>query len=164
MSFRIRDAVSGDEAVILGFIRELAAYENLAHEVVTPEENLTETLFAENPKVFALIVEDEAGPFGFALYFFNYSTFLGRHGLYLEDLYVREDRRGAGAGKALLSRLAAIAAKNNCGRMEWWVLDWNAPSIAFYKSLGAEAMDDWTVYRLTGEALSRLANEDATTS
>lgn len=161
MSFRIRDAVPGDEGVILGFIRELAAYEKLAHEVVATEENLTKTLFAQNPKAFALIVEDEAGPFGFALYFFNYSTFLGRHGLYLEDLYVREDRRGAGAGKALLARLAAIAAKNDCGRMEWWVLDWNAPSIAFYRSLGAEPMDDWTVYRLTGDLLSRLAAEDA---
>ncbi len=160
MNFRIRDAVSGDESVILGFIRELAAYEKLAHEVVATEEQLAKTLFAEHPKVFALIAEDDAGPFGFALYFFNYSTFLGRYGLYLEDLYVREDRRGGGAGKAMLARLAAIALEHDCGRMEWWVLDWNAPSIAFYESLSAEAMDDWTVYRLTGDALSRLALED----
>lgn len=159
MTFSIRKAVPGDEATILGFIRELATYEKLAHEVVAAESDLTKTLFAENPKAFALIAEDDAGPFGYALYFFNYSTFLCRHGLYLEDLYVREDHRGGGAGKALLARLAAIAKANNCGRMEWWVLDWNAPSIAFYKSLRAEAMDDWTVYRLTGEPLARLAAE-----
>ncbi len=164
MSFRIRDAAPGDEAVILGFIRELAAYEKLAREVVAVEDDLTKTLFADNPKAFALIVEDERGPFGYALYFFNYSTFLCRHGLYLEDLYIRQDRRGNGAGKALLARLAAIAEAYDCGRMEWWVLDWNAPSIAFYKSLGAEAMDDWTVYRLTGEPLSRLAKEGETSS
>ncbi len=159
MTFRIRDAAPGDEATILGFIRELAEYEKLAHEVVAVEGDLTQTLFAKNPKAFALIAEDDNGPFGYALYFFNYSTFLCRHGLYLEDLYVREDRRGNGAGKALLARLAAIAKAENCGRMEWWVLDWNAPSIAFYKSLGAESMDDWTVYRLTGDPLSRLAEE-----
>ena len=159
MSFRIRDAAPGDEAIILGFIRELAAYEKLAHEVVAVERDLTNTLFADNPKAFALIAEDDDGPFGYALYFYNYSTFLCRHGLYLEDLYVREDRRGNGAGKALLARLAAIATAHNCGRMEWWVLDWNAPSIAFYKSLGAEAMADWAVYRLTGESLSQLAEQ-----
>lgn len=159
MSFRIRDARPGDEATILGFIKELAAYEKLEHEVVGSAADLTQTLFAENPKVHALIAEDADGPFGYALYFFNYSTFLCRHGLYLEDLYVRKDRRGNGAGKALLARLAAIAKAQNCGRMEWWVLDWNTPSIEFYKSLGAEAMDEWTVYRLTGDALSRLADE-----
>ncbi len=157
MSFRIRDAAPGDEAIILGFIRDLADYEKLSHEVVATEADISKTLFAQSPKVFALIAEDDAGPFGFALYFYSYSTFLGRHGIYLEDLYVREPRRGGGAGKALLARLAQIATENNCGRVEWSVLDWNAPSIAFYKSLGAEAMDGWTVYRLSGEALSSLA-------
>ncbi len=164
MSFRIRDAAPGDEATILGFIRELAEYEKLAHEVTGTQADLTKTLFCANPKAHALIAEDDDGPFGYALYFFNYSTFLCRHGLYLEDLYVRESRRGCGAGKALLARLAEIAQANDCGRMEWWVLDWNAPSIEFYKSLGAEAMDDWTVYRLTGEALSRLARESGAPS
>ena len=161
MNFRIRDAARGDEAAILGFILELAAYEKLAHDVVATQESLAETLFGDNPKAFALIAEDSAGPVGFALYFFTYSTFLGRYGIHLEDLYVREDHRGAGAGKALLARLASIAAENNCGRLEWSVLDWNEPAIAFYRSLGAQAMDEWTVYRLTGDALSRLAAEDA---
>ncbi len=109
MSFRIRDARAGDEATILGFINELADYEKLAHEVIGTEANLTKTLFAENAKVFALIAEDDEGPVGYALYFFNYSTFLCKHGLYLEDLYVRKNRRGNGAGKAMLARLAAIS-------------------------------------------------------
>ncbi len=157
MSIEIRHATPGDEATILAFINELAAYEKLAHEVVATESKLRQSLFCQGPKVFALIAEIDGEPCGFALYFFNYSTFLGQHGLYLEDLYVRENHRGAGTGKALLARLARIAKENDCGRMEWWVLDWNAPSIAFYKSLGAEAMDDWTVYRLAGEALKNLA-------
>jgi GNAT superfamily N-acetyltransferase len=160
MSLSIRNAVPGDEGTVLGFIRALATYEKLEREVVATETELTKTLFCEHPKVFALIAEDNGEPCGFALYFFNYSTFLGRHGLYLEDLYVREDSRGGGIGKALLARLAAIAEDHNCGRIEWWVLDWNEPSIAFYKTLGAEAMDDWTVYRLTGDALHKLAAED----
>jgi GNAT superfamily N-acetyltransferase len=158
MSLVIREARPGDEALILGFIRELAEYEKLSDAVVATPAHLTKTLFADNPKAFALIAESGGEPVGFALYFFNFSTFLGKHGLYLEDLYVRENRRGEGAGKALLARLAQIAIENDCGRMEWWVLDWNAPAIAFYKSLGAEAMDAWTVYRMTGEALSRLAS------
>jgi len=156
----IRVAAPGDEPVILGFIKELAAYEKLDHEVIATAAQLRRTLFVENPKAFVLIAEVDGRACGFALYFFNYSTFLGRHGLYLEDLYVRQDLRGAGIGKALLARLAHIAQENDCGRMEWWVLDWNAPSIAFYKSLGAEAMDDWTVYRLTGPALAGLAAQD----
>lgn len=159
MNFKIRAARPGDEPVIVRFIRELAAYEKLEHEVTATTDHLTRTLFADDPKVFALIAETEGAPCGFALYFFNYSTFLGRHGIYLEDLYVTPERRGRGIGKALLARLARIAEENDCGRLEWWVLDWNAPSIAFYKSLGAEAMDEWTVYRLTGPALSRLAVE-----
>ncbi len=161
MSVEIRMAAPGDEATILNFIRELAAYEKLEHEVIATEAMLGQSLFCQHPKVFALIAEFDGAPSGFALYFFNYSTFLGQHGLYLEDLYVRETLRGKGIGKALLARLAQIAKDNDCGRMEWWVLDWNAPSIEFYKSLGAETMDEWTVFRLTGKALIDLA-KDAT--
>lgn len=159
MSVLIRKAQPGDESVVLGFIRELAEYEKLSSEVSATPEHLTRTLFAEAPKVFALIAERDGRPIGFALYFFNYSTFLGMHGLYLEDLYVRETERGTGAGTALLAELAQIAVSQNCGRMEWSVLDWNTPSIDFYKSLGAEAMDEWTVYRLTGDALTGLARK-----
>lgn len=157
MSPTIRPAVPGDEGVILGFIRELAAYEKLSHEVVATDHDVNRALFCDAPKAFALIAEDGDDAIGFALYFFNYSTFLGKHGLYLEDLYVRESARGKGAGKALLAALARIALEHDCGRMEWSVLDWNAPSIAFYKSLGAAPMDEWTVYRLTGAPLERLA-------
>ncbi|WP_425407787.1 N-acetyltransferase family protein [Hyphococcus sp.] len=159
MTLSIRQAVSGDEAIILSFISELAAYEKLAHEAVATQSDLTATLFADNPKVFALIAENDGEAIGFALYFFNYSTFLGKHGLYLEDLYVREAERGCGAGRALLARLAEIAVKSDCGRMEWSVLDWNKPAIDFYKSIGAAAMDEWTVYRLTGGALAELAEK-----
>lgn len=158
MSVSIREAKPGDESVVLGFIKELAEYERLAHEVTATPEYLTRTLFADNPKVFALIAERDSAPVGFALYFFNYSTFLGKHGLYLEDLYVRESERGRGVGQALLARLAAIAKTKDCGRMEWWVLDWNKDAIAFYESIGAEAMDEWTVFRLTGKALQDLAD------
>ena len=157
MTIQIRPAVAGDEALILGFIRELAEYEKLAHEVVASEADLTATLFCDAPKAFALIAEQDGEAVGFALYFFNFSTFLGKHGLYLEDLYVRESARGKGAGKALLAELARIALENDCGRMEWWVLDWNTPSIEFYKSLGATPMDEWTVFRLTDEPLANLA-------
>jgi GNAT superfamily N-acetyltransferase len=157
MSLAVRKAAPGDEALILGFIRELADYEKLSDEVVATPAHLTKTLFCENPKAFALVAELDGEAIGFALYFFNYSTFLGRHGLYLEDLYVQAAHRGVGAGKALLAALAKVAVDNECGRMEWSVLDWNAPSIAFYKSLGAVPMDEWTVYRLTGAALGALA-------
>lgn len=159
MSVKVRRAAKGDEALILGFIRDLAEYEKLSHEVVATEAHLDATLFCEAPRAFALIAEYEGAAVGFALYFFNYSTFLGKHGLYLEDLFVRESARGAGAGKALLAALARIAVENDCGRMEWSVLDWNAPSIAFYKSLGAAPMDEWTVYRLTGPSLTALAEK-----
>lgn len=161
MTLSIRQAAPGDEAIILGFIQELATYEKLSHEVVATSDELAQSLFCKAPKVFALIAEREGGAIGFALYFFNYSTFLGKHGLYLEDLFVRPNHRGHGAGKALLAALAEIAVLNDCGRMEWSVLDWNAPSIAFYKSLGAQAMDEWTTYRLTGGDLSSLAAKAA---
>ena len=160
MSIAIRDAVPGDAPLILSFIKELAAYEKLEHEVVATPEDMHLTLFAEQPKVFALIAEADESPCGFALYFFNYSTFLGKHGLYLEDLYVRPSHRGAGVGHALLARLARIAKENDCGRMEWQVLDWNEPAVKFYKALGAEPMDDWTVFRLTSAPLVALAGRN----
>ena len=157
MTHLIREAKPGDEKVILGFIQELAAYEKLFHEVVATPEHLKRTLFGAQPKAFAIIAEVDGKPVGFALYFFNFSTFQGRHGLYLEDLYVQENQRGSGLGKALLARLAQIAMENDCGRMDWSVLDWNAPAITFYKSLDAVPMDGWTIFRLTGEPLSNLA-------
>ncbi len=159
MSVVIRGAAPGDAPMILSFIKELAAYEKLEHEVVATEEDLRRTLFTTRPKAFVLIAEAEDGPCGFALYFFNYSTFLGKHGLYLEDLYVRPSHRGAGVGQAMLARLARIAKDNDCGRMEWWVLDWNELAIKFYRALGAEPMGDWTVFRLTGAPLTALAEQ-----
>jgi GNAT superfamily N-acetyltransferase len=157
MSLVIRDAAPADTALVFSFICELAEYERLAAEVVATEQGVARALFGERPRVFALIAEWEGAPCGLALYFFNFSTFAGRHGIYLEDLFVRASHRGKGIGKALLARLARIAAENDCARLEWSVLDWNAPSIAFYKSLGAVPMDEWTVYRLTGPALASLA-------
>lgn len=162
MTLKIRQARPGDVSTILDFIKELADYEKLAHEVTASESDLKRTLFCGDPKVFALIAERDSAPVGFALYFFNYSTFLGKHGLYLEDLYVRKAERGGGVGKALLSRLAKIALENRCGRMEWAVLDWNEPAIKFYDFLGADAMDEWTVRRLTGKALEDLAAKGQT--
>ena len=154
----IRFATAEDTPLVLWFVRELAEYGKLSHEVVATEEDLRESLFGARPfaEVLLAFVEDE--PVGFALFFHNFSTFLGKPGVYLEDLYVRLEHRGTGAGRALLSRLARLAVERGCGRLEWWVLDWNEPSIGFYKRLGAEAMDDWTVYRLTGTALADLAS------
>ena len=156
---RIREAGSKDVALILALIRELAAYERLAHQVVATEERLAETLFGREPQGFVLIAEVAGTPAGFALYFHNYSTFLGRSGIFLEDLFVRPEFRGAGIGRALLSRLAGIATARGCGRLEWAVLDWNESAIGFYRRLGAVALDDWTMFRLTGEPLERLAME-----
>ncbi|MFZ5617091.1 MAG: GNAT family N-acetyltransferase [Pseudomonadota bacterium] len=159
MTLAIRKAAKGDAPLILQFIRELAVYEKLADAVIARESDIDRALFGENAKAYALIAEWNGTPSGFALYFFNFSTFLGKHGVYLEDLFVRESHRGLGIGKALLARLARVAKENDCGRLEWSVLDWNAPSIAFYKSLGAVPMDEWTIYRMTGAALDRLAGE-----
>ena len=153
----IRDATEKDVSLILNFIKQLATYEKLLHEVVATEELLHESLFVKN-HARVIIAEFEGAPVGFALYFFNFSTFVGRPGLYLEDLFVYPEMRGKGIGKALLSRLAGIAISNGCGRFEWSCLDWNEPSIKFYKSLGAVAMEDWTIYRVTGDALVNLAN------
>lgn len=145
-----------DVPLILRYIRELARYEKLEEEVVATEEILEEWLFdKEKAEVIFAVVEGKE--VGFALFFHNFSTFLGRAGIYLEDLYVEPAHRGQGIGTALLRELSRIAVARGCGRLEWWCLDWNTPSIEFYRSLGAEAMDDWTVYRISGETLSKLA-------
>lgn len=157
MPVSIRPAVTTDSALILQFIRDLAEYEKLLDDVRTTEGDVTVALFGENPKAFCDIAEIDGAPVGFALWFYNYSTFVGRHGIYLEDLFVRPEARGSGAGKALLAGLAQRCVDENLGRLEWAVLDWNAPSIAFYDSLGAATMDEWTVRRMTGAALARLA-------
>ncbi|HEY0018339.1 MAG TPA: GNAT family N-acetyltransferase [Longimicrobium sp.] len=156
---RIRAAVEADVPLILRFIRELAEYERLLHEVVATEDRLRETLFGARPAAEVVIAEQAGAPVGFALFFHNYSTFLAQPGLYLEDLYVRPEARGRGAGRALLAHLARLARARGCGRLEWWVLDWNQSAIRFYRSLGAQPMDDWTVFRLTGPGLDRLAAE-----
>ena len=151
-----RSAERRDVPLILRYIRELARYEKLEEEVVATEEILEEWLFdKEKAEVIFAVVEGKE--VGFALFFHNFSTFLGRAGIYLEDLYVEPAHRGQGIGTALLRELARIAVARGCGRLEWWCLDWNTPSIDFYRSLGAEAMDDWTVYRISGVTLSKLA-------
>lgn len=153
----VRPAGPADASLIHGFIRDLAEYEKLLHEVEASEADIARDLFGDNPRAFCDIAEVEGSPVGFALWFYNYSTFRGRHGIYLEDLFVRPEARGRGAGKALLRRLARRCVEQGLGRLEWAVLDWNAPSIAFYDSLGALSMDEWIVRRMTGEALERLA-------
>ncbi|MFH9351809.1 GNAT family N-acetyltransferase [Kitasatospora sp. NPDC017646] len=151
----IRTAVVTDVPVVLAMIRELAEYEKAPQEAVATEEQLREALFGANPALFGLIAEDDATgePVGFAVWFLNFSTWRGTHGIYLEDLYVRPEARGGGHGKALLLELARIAVERGYARVEWSVLDWNQPSIDFYKSIGAVPMDEWTVFRLTDEAL-----------
>ena len=151
-----RRAKEKDAALILRFIRELAAYEKLDGQVVATEELLREWIF-EKGKAEVLFPVENGVEVGFALFFHNFSTFLGRAGLYLEDLYIRPEHRGKGYGKATLQKLARIAVERGCGRLEWSCLDWNTPSISFYLSLGAEPMEEWTVYRLSGEKLSRMA-------
>jgi len=142
--------------VILGFIRDLAVYEKLLHEVEADEESLRKNLFEKN-YAEVIIGELDGIPVGFALFFHNFSTFLGKPGIYLEDLYVKEEFRGRGFGKKLLARLAELAVERDCGRLDWWVLDWNQPAIDFYLSIGAVPMDEWTTFRLSGEALRKLA-------
>lgn len=158
LNLAFRFACEADTPLILRWIRELADYEHMLDQVSADEELLADQLFRRrNAEV--LFAAEEGREVGFALFFQNFSTFLGRSGLYLEDLYVPPEHRGKGVGKALLQRLAALAVERGCGRMEWCCLDWNRPSIEFYRSLGAEAMEDWTVYRLTGTTLKRLAEE-----
>jgi GNAT superfamily N-acetyltransferase len=153
---RIAPATESDVAVILGFIRKLAEYEKLSHQVAATEELLRDTLFGARRVAEVLIAYLGDEPAGFALYFHNFSTFLGRPGIYLEDLFVEPGHRGKGIGKALLTQIAKIARERNCGRLEWAVLDWNRPAIDFYRGLGAVPLDDWTLFRVTGEVLDNF--------
>lgn len=155
--FKIKPATVNDVPLILSFIKELATYEKLLHEVVATEEIFRETLFGKEPKAEVIIAYLNEDPIGFALYFYNFSTFLGRPGIYLEDLFVKPSARGNGYGQKILSYLAQLAKQKNCGRLEWWVLDWNQTAIEFYKKIGAKAMDEWTVYRVSGQELDFLA-------
>lgn len=157
MPLNIRPATSDDAALILRFITDLAIYEKAEHEVKTDAAGIEASLFAEDSTAHGLICEHDGVPIGYAVYFFNYSTWLGKHGLYLEDLYVDPTHRGCGAGKALLQHLARLAVARGCGRFEWSVLDWNQPAIDFYESFGARPQDAWTTYRLTGDALHAFA-------
>ena len=156
-SFEIKSATQQDIPLILSFIKELAEYEKLSHEVIATEEILQETLFGEKSHAEVIIGYLDSQPVGFALFFHNFSTFLGRPGIYLEDLYVKPEARGHGVGQKMLAYLAKLAKERKCGRLEWWVLDWNESAVGFYKRLGAKAMDEWTVYRVTGKALDDLA-------
>lgn len=157
--FEIRTATEEDIPLILSFIKALAEYERLSHKVVADEAKLRATVFGNPRFADVIIAEDDGTPAGFALFFHNYSTFLAAPGIYLEDLFVKPEYRGRGYGKALLARLARIAKDRGCGRVEWAVLDWNEPSINFYRGIGAASLDDWKIFRLTGDALEALAKE-----
>jgi len=157
MSLNIRPATRDDAALILRFITDLAIYEKAEHEVKTDVAGIENSLFAETSNAHGVICELDGKPIGYAVYFFNYSTWLGRHGLYLEDLYVTPQQRGIGAGKSLLRHLARLAVARGCGRFEWSVLDWNQPAIDFYESIGARPQSEWIGYRLTGDALTAFA-------
>ena len=157
MTLSIRPATPADASLVFSFIRELAAYEKMTDDVVTNEAEIASALFGPNPRVFADIAEWQGRPAGFALWFYNFSTFRGRHGIYLEDLFVRPEFRGHGLGKALLVNLARRCVAEGCARLEWSVLDWNKPSIEFYERLGARHTRGWLPYRLTGAALEELA-------
>ena len=154
----IRNATPQDSQIIFDFIMELAIYEKLPNEVKTNVEEIKESIFGKNSTVKALICEEDGKPIGYAVYFYNYSTWLGKNGIYLEDLYISESKRGIGAGKAMLKYLARKALDQNCGRFEWSCLDWNTPSRDFYESLGAVAQSEWIGYRLEGESLKNFAN------
>ncbi|WP_296249779.1 GNAT family N-acetyltransferase [uncultured Stenotrophomonas sp.] len=154
---QIRPAIADDAGLILHFIRELAIYEKAESSVQTDEAGIRASLFSADAKAQALICERGGQAIGYAVFFYNYSTWLGRNGIYLEDLYVSPEARGSGAGKALLQYIARLAVEQGCGRFEWSVLDWNTPAIDFYKAAGAVAQDEWTVYRLQGEALHKFA-------
>ena len=153
---KIRPARKDEASIILQLIRDLAEYEKAPDEVKASEKEIIETIFADNPKVFCDLVEVDGDIAGMAVWFLNYSTWQGKHGIYLEDLYVKPEYRGRGYGKALLQHLAGICNERGYGRFQWWVLDWNSPAIEFYRSLGAEAMSEWTVYRVSGLPLRRL--------
>ena len=155
----VRAATRADVPLILSLIKELAEYERLSHEVVADERRLSHWLFGDAPKAEALIGEIDGQGAGFALFFHNFSTFLAKPGIYLEDLYIRPAYRGHGCGKALLTHIARLALERGCGRYEWSVLDWNQRAIDFYQALGAKPMNDWTIMRVTGEALEKMAGE-----
>lgn len=155
--FTLKKAVEADAPVIHYFIEQIAIYEKLLHQVTSTPQDVARVFFCENPRVFCYLAYYNNEPVGFMVYFFNFSTFLCKHGIYLEDLFVLPDYRGKGFGKVMLSYLAGIAVAENCGRMEWSVLDWNTPSIEFYKSLNAVAMDEWTTFRLQEEDIRALA-------
>jgi len=157
MTLSIRPARPGEAGLVLAFIRELAVYERLPDAVTATEAEIAASLFGENPRVFCDIAEWEGEPVGFAVWFYTYSTFSGRHGIWLEDLFVRENQRGRGIGKALMAGLARRCVDEGLTRLAWWVLNWNEPSRVFYRSLGAKAQDEWTVKRLDGAALAALA-------
>ena len=157
-NFQIRRACAKDVPIILELIRDLATYERAPDEVTATQEQLVDVLFGERPATEVLLAFEEKSPVGFAVYFYNFSTWLGRPGLYLEDLFVKPEKRGKGYGRALLVALAKIARDRGCGRMEWAVLDWNEAAIKFYRALGAKPMDEWTVFRLTRDGIERLAN------
>ena len=157
-SFAIRAATVADVPVILELIRALATYERAPNDVTATEDGLTEVLFGEKPAAEVLLAFENETAVGFAVFFYNFSTWLGRPGLYLEDLFVRPENRGKGYGRALLIHLAKIARERGCGRMEWAVLDWNEPAIEFYRKLGAKPMDEWTVFRLTRDEIAKLAD------
>src|SRR5436190_17564253 len=159
--FQIRPAGVEDVPIILELIRDLATYERAPDEVTATEEQLVDVLFGEKPAAEVLLAFEEESPLGFAVYFYNFSTWLGRPGLYLEDLFVRPTARGKGYGRALLVELAKIARARGCGRMEWAVLDWNDPAIQFYRKLGAEPKTEWTVFRLREEGIAKLAGADS---
>jgi GNAT superfamily N-acetyltransferase len=158
-NLRIERARRTDVPLILSFIKELAEYERLSHEVTATEDSLAESLFGERAMAEVRIAYEDERAVGFALFFHNFSTFLGRPGIYLEDLYVQPHARGRGIGRALLSHLAGLARERGCGRLEWAVLDWNEPAVKFYKGLGAAAMDEWTIFRITGDRLDDLAGK-----
>jgi GNAT superfamily N-acetyltransferase len=157
--FSIRPATAAEVPVILNFIRDLATYEKLAHEVTATEELLQRTLFGPQPRAEVLLAAEGDTYVGFAVFFHNFSTFLGKPGIYLEDLFVRPEFRGRGYGKALMIYIARLARERDCGRFEWSVLDWNQPSLNFYASIGAKPLNDWTIQRMTGEALASLAEQ-----
>jgi GNAT superfamily N-acetyltransferase len=158
--FIIRPARVEDVPVILQLIRDLATYERAPDEVTATEEQLVDVLFGERPAAEVLLAFEEQSPVGFAVFFHNFSTWLGRPGLYLEDLFVNPEKRGKGYGRAMLVELAKIARDRECGRLEWAVLDWNEPAIKFYRALGAKPMDEWTVFRLTRDGIAKLANSE----
>ena len=158
-TFKIRPAMEEDAAVILSLIKELAEYEHLSHEVVATENDIRKTLFGERPFAETLIGEYEGLPISFALFFHNFSTFVGKPGIYLEDLYVQPAHRGKGFGSKMLAHIAALARERDCGRFEWSVLNWNTPAIRTYENLDASPMKEWILYRLSGEALNKLADK-----